>query len=299
MMKMKYLTFKLVLTVLFFLTISTVYGQIDDEKDKKYAISIDLNYISDAVFMGRKDSISSPYLYPSISYLHKSGIYVRSALSYLTKSNENRIDLFLITAGVDFTIDKFNGDISASKYFFNDESSNVISQVEADLEAKFYYDLNIINLSLGASLYFNKNSSSDFFITSEISHDIITPNHKFQFSPTIGAHLGSQNFYEAYYTNRQIRMNQGESGNGPGGGNSTGTTQIVTEVMIQESEKFDLMALELSLPMWYVQDSFTISFLPALVFPQNEATIVIDNQITTEKLDETFYWMLGISYKFN
>jgi len=262
------------------------------DKDSSYT-SISLNYISDAIYMGRKDSISAPYLYPSITYYHKSGFYANGSFSYLTKSNESRIDLFLLTAGFEFNIKKFDGDISVTKYFFNEDSYNVISEVEADLTAAFSYDLDIINLALAASTYFNKSSSSDFFLSSEISHDFITSNSKFQLSPTVGIQLGSQNFYEAYYMNN--RLGNGQRGSGNGNNNMSQTT---TNVTIQESEKFNLMAVELSLPIWYIQKPFIITFLPTLVFPQNEATIATEDILINENLEETFYWMIGVSYQF-
>lgn len=297
--EMKKITIKFATIILLILFTNIVISQnkstdIRIKKDKGSShTSISLNYISDAIYMGRKDSISAPYLYPSITYYHKSGFYANGSLSFLTKSNESRIDLFLLTAGFEFTIKKFDGDISVTKYFFNEDSYNIISEVQADLTAAFSYDLDIINLALAASTYFNNNSSSDFFLSSEISHDFISSNNKFQISPTVGVQFGSQNFYEEYYMNNRLGNGQRGSGNG-----NNSSSQTATNVTLQESEKFNLMAVELSLPIWYVQKPFIISFLPTLVFPQNEATIVAEDTIVTEKLEETFYWMIGLSYQF-
>ena len=58
------------------------------------------------------------------------------------------------------------------------------------------------------------------------------------------------------------------------------------------------MAVEFSLPMWYTEKSFTISFLPALVVPQSKANIIVDEVLVQEDLKETFYWMVGLSYQF-
>jgi len=296
---MKNIPMKFTTILLLILVTNTVFSQnkstdaqIIKDNDTSYT-SISLNYISDAIYIGRKDSISAPYLYPSITYYNKSGFYANGSFSYLTKSNESRIDLFLLTAGYEFTIKKFDGDISVTKYFFNEDSYNVISEVQADLTAAFRYDLDLINFELVASTYFNNNSSSDFFLSSEISHDFITSNNKFQLSPTVGVQFGSQNFYEEYYMNNRLGNGQRGSGNG-----NNSMSQATTNVTIQESEKFNLMAVELSLPIWYVQKPFTISFLPALVFPQNEATIVTEETLINENLEETFYWMIGLSYEF-
>ena len=284
-----------------FLFSNILIGQTDslatqNLKNNASYLSIGINYISDAVFMGRKDSITAPYLYPSITYHHNSGFYGTGSFSFLTKSDQSRVDLFLFTAGYDFTIKKLTGDLSVTKYFFNEDSYNVISEVEADVTANLIFDLDFMNVSIAASSYFNKNSSSDFFLSSELSHDFISDNLKFQISPTVGVYLGSQNFYEEYYINNRIGSDRG-SGNGHGTGSGS-TTETITTISIQESEKFNLMAVEFSLPMWYTEKSFTISFLPALVVPQSKANILVDEALVEEDLKETFYWMVGLSYQF-
>ena len=296
---MKNSRFNLAIVVMSFLFSNLLIGQTDalatqNLKNKESYLSADINYISDAVFMGRKDSITAPYLYPSMTYHHKSGFYGTGSFSYLTKSDQSRIDLFLITAGFDFTAKKLTGDFSVTKYFFNEDSYNVISEVEADVTANLTYDFDLLNLSVAASTYMNNNSSSDFFLSSELSHDFITSDQKFQISPTAGAYLGSQNFYEEYYINNRIGSDRG-TGHGSGSGS---TVETITTISIQESEKFNLMAVEFSLPMWYITNAFTISFSPALVVPQSKAMIVVDEALVEEDLKETFYWMVGLSYKF-
>ena len=298
---MKNLKLNSILIILIVLFSDITLGQNITEKEASY-VSLNVNFIKDAVFMGRKDSIATPYLYPSILYHNKSGLYASGSFSYLTKSSESRIDLFLITAGYDFSIKKLTGDISFTKYFFNDDSYNVISEVEADLTASIIYDLDIINLGVTANTYFNKNNDSDFFLSSEVSHDFVSEKTKFQISPTIGIYFGTQNFYEEYYINNRFSskaVGEGEGeGDGQGEGEGDGSTQPTTGVVIQESEKFNMMALEFSLPMWYVYDSFTFMFLPAIVLPQNSTTLIIDGIVTKENLDTTFYAVIGVSYRF-
>ena len=298
---MKNLKLNSILIILIVLFSDITLGQNITEKEASY-VSLNVNFINDAVFMGRKDSIATPYLYPSILYHNKSGLYASGSFSYLTKSSESRIDLFLITAGYDFSIKKLTGDISFTKYFFNDDSYNVISEVEADLTASIIYDLDIINLGVTANTYFNKNNDSDFFLSSEVSHDFVSEKTKFQISPTIGIYFGTQNFYEEYYINNRFSskaVGEGEGeGDGQGEGEGDGSTQPTTGVVIQESEKFNMMALEFSLPMWYVYDSFTFMFLPAIVLPQNSTTLIIDGIVTKENLDTTFYAVIGVSYRF-
>ena len=95
-MKSKSYKFSVLLIVIFLFT--GVNGQNTEGinnstrvQDVSY-FSAEINFINDAIFMGRKDSISAPYLYPSITYHNKSGFYATGSLSYLTRSEESRND---------------------------------------------------------------------------------------------------------------------------------------------------------------------------------------------------------------
>lgn len=305
---MKSYNYKLSSLLLILICNYTVFGQNTSDsveqsqmEDPSY-VSIAVNFMNDAVYLGRKDSISAPYLYPSITYFNKTGLYATGSFSFLTKSNESRIDLFLGTIGYEINSKKFSGDISFTKYFFNTDSYNVISEVEADLTATVGYDFDIFNLNLSLTNFFNKNSTSDIFLSSEISHDFVSTDRKFQISPTMGIFLGSQNFYKEYYIYNRFGSER-STGSGQGAGQGTGSTAdpietTTTTVVLEESEKFDLMAVEFSIPIWYMAKPFTVSFLPVLVVPQNPATLTVDSAIYEEDLENTFYWMVGLSYRF-
>ena len=93
-------------------------------KNESYLLT-DVSFINDAVFMGRRDSISAPYLFPSVGYYDKSGFYVDLSASYLTRTSENRIDLILGSLGYIFEDKNLRGGISGTAYFFNEDSYNV------------------------------------------------------------------------------------------------------------------------------------------------------------------------------
>jgi len=266
-------------------------------KDSSY-FSLNLSFISDAIYLGRKDSITAPYLNPSIIYHNKSGFYAIGSFSYLTKSDQSRIDLFLGSIGYDFTSKNLSGDFSITKYFFNTDSYNVISEVDADITASIKYDFDLLYLSASSTYFIAKSSSSDIFLSTEIGHDFVSSTKDFQLSPSIGVYFGSQNFYEEYYINNRFGSARTGSGSGTGQGTGGTTPTTTTTVIMQESEKFDLMAIEFSLPIWYINKPFIISFLPVIVVPQNPATLTVDSVVYEEDLETTFYWMAGISYRF-
>jgi len=262
--------------------------------EKSY-FSIGMNYNNDAVFMGRKDSIAAPYLYTTIMYKNKTGIYASGSFSFLTKQDENTIDLYLFSSGYNFLKNDFYGDISVSAYFFNEHSSNVISKVIADLTAQLQYDFSFVNLGIITTVYFNDNSNSDFYVSPEISHDIIAKNKKFQFSPTFSINCGSKNFYQEFIRKYKAGSSYGSHNDDNGSGDSA---EIITEITIEESKRFEVMSYELSLPMWYIGKSYFIFFNPSLSFPQNEATILVDERVEKENLDTSFNWLIGFNYKF-
>ena len=77
--------------------------------------------------------------------------------------------MFLLTAGFNFTVKKLSGDISATKYVFNEDSYDVISEVEAVITAQLIYDFDLVNLGIATSFYINSDSNSDVFLSLEIS----------------------------------------------------------------------------------------------------------------------------------
>lgn len=271
-------------------------------KLKSYVLT-DVNFQNDAVFMGRNDSIAAPYLVPSIGYYDASGFFADASLSYLTKSNENRVDLFLFTAGYRFETKKFSGYVSGTKYFFNDISYNIQSEIVADVSAIISYDLNVIKTSLTASTYFNKNSNPDFFVGAHLAKEIHTRDESFEIIPTLSLYAGSQYFYEEYYKYNRVgnrKVTGSGSGNGSGFGGS-GQDQVVETVVvdINEVNKFNLLSIELSMPINYYYKSFIISITPQLAFPQSNATFTTEDAVFMEDLKEVFYWSAGISYWFN
>src|SRR5580765_201191 len=98
-----------------------------DQKDsaRRSYVKAGLSYLSDNVYLGRKDSVAVPYISPSIGYYHKSGFYVNSSLSVIPVSGETRIDLVTFEGGYTYSAKKLNVEISVSKEFYSDESYNV------------------------------------------------------------------------------------------------------------------------------------------------------------------------------
>ncbi|MCF4101147.1 hypothetical protein L1I30_05680 [Gillisia sp. M10.2A] len=267
----------------------------ESDSSKSYILT-DVSYISDAVFMGRRDSIKAPYIMPSIGYYDKSGFYADASASYLVGSEENRVDLFLVSAGYLFDVGKLGGGIAATKYFFNDDSYNVQSETQGNLTGFLSYDFEVAELSVIASSYFNDGSSADFFGGLMLAHNFYGMDNKLLISPSVSMYMGSQYFYEEYYNTSRLGNRKGK-GTGQGSGGAINT--VSSSISIDEASEFNILNVELSLPFQYYHNSFIFSIAPYWSFPQTSSTITTEDQVFTEDLDDIFYVSVGISYWFN
>ena len=252
----------------------------------------DISYMNDAVFMGRRDSIAAPYILPSLSYFDTSGFFADASLSYLIGSEENRVDLFLGSAGYLNVGERLSGGISGTAYFFNGDSYNVKSNVLADITGMLSYDLKALEITLMASTYFSEGDSPDIFAGLMLDHSIYSTDQKFLINPTVSLYAGSQYFYQEYYRTSRLGNRQGQ---GQGG---SGTDPSTTNIAIEDVSRFNILNIELSLPVQYYADHLIFSFSPVFAIPQSSATIITTDAVLEEDLESTFYFSVGISYWF-
>ncbi|MGY5851760.1 hypothetical protein [Salegentibacter sp. F14] len=285
---------KILLLFLIFLQGIGLYAQADNNlRDKKTQEGVsflfaDLNYSSDAVFMGRRDSVAAPYLLPSLGYYHRSGFYADASLSYLVK-DENRVDMGLLSAGYRFDLNGFNGGISATKYFFNEDSYNVQSQSSGNLMALLGYDFNFLELNLTGSAYFSEEGDTDFFAGLILENTLTLIENKLILNPTFRLNAGSQYFYQEYYQTSRLGNRKGK--------NAMQQEPIET-IEVEEASNFNILSMELGLPVYYYHNQFIFSFRPHLAFPQGESKIITPDFVYEETLDDVFYFSVGIGYWF-
>ncbi len=249
----------------------------------------DVSAVTDAVFMGRRDTVAAPYLLPSIGYYHKSGLFAAASFSYLLASGEGRVDLFLFTGGIRFGKQDFNGSVSATAYLFNEESYNVQAETTADLSAALSYDWGPLETTLQASSYFGNGGSADFFAGIGLKGNLYTAGQQLLWQPGIAVYGGSQSFYEAYYNTSRL-------GNRKGGGMGSGSAGPAQELIVEEARNFELLNAEASLPLYVFHKQWIFSAEPILAVPFNPATVTGPDFSYTEDLQPVFYFRLGISY---
>lgn len=282
-------------STIFFLLLMLLQGNLiaqapeESSQDFSYVLG-DIIYSSDAVFMGRRDSIKAPYIFSSLGYYNKTGFFGNASASYLVSSDEQRIDLFLISAGYLFTGEDFSAGLSGTTYFFNEESYNVQSEIDADITAMVGYDFKIAELTLSAASYFGSGSSTDLVASLMLDRTFYALDRKLLIMPAVMVGAGTQYFYEEYYNTSRLgnRKGGGNGQQGPGSGGSSIMQSEINNVTISEASEFNILNIEARLPMQYYHKSFIFSFTPMVAFPQSSASITTENAVYKEDLESVF-----------
>ncbi|HSP12692.1 MAG TPA: hypothetical protein VLO29_09205, partial [Salegentibacter sp.] len=70
----------------------------------------------------------------------------------------------------------------------------------------------------------------------------------------------------------------------------------VETIEVVEASNFNILSVELGLPVYYYHNQFIFSFRPNLAFPQGESKIISPDFVYEETLDDVFYFSVGIGY---
>lgn len=264
-----------------------------DEKENSH-FEVGLSYLNDNVYLGRNDSIRTPYITPSLGYYFKSGFFIDGNVNYLVSSTANRVDNVIFEGGYTFSAGNYDGEFSASKYFYSSQSTSVKSEVTGSFSYYNGYDFGFIKPTATASLNFGK--KTDYTIGVGLEHTFSIADDKIEFTPTATMNASTRNFYSNYFKNRKYKKKKATN---------TGIASI--SGVVENPSAFVIMNYELSLPIVYQVKKFTFSFTPVYSIPENPAIInvtttktngtVLQN-IQTEKIKNLFYFSFGLVYKF-
>jgi hypothetical protein len=255
-----------------------------------------LSYLSDNVYLGRKDSVKIPYSMPTIGYYHKSGLYAAATLGYAILPGNSHIDMVSLEAGYMLTIGNFDGQLSASKFYYSSQSYSVRSDISANIVVDAAYDLHFIKPTFEAT--FNFSGQTDYIMTWGLQHSFYAAHDALDITPTVLVNSGTQNYYNAYYRNRKYSRTRK---------NGVIVNGTIAATVVDPSA-FKTLDYEASVPINYTIGKFTFNITPTLAIPVNPARV---SRITTpaggtsttkvatlEKLNDSLYWQFGLLVKF-
>lgn len=254
-----------------------------------------LSYLSDNVYLGRKDSIKIPYVMPTIGYYHRSGLYAAATLGYAIVPGNSHIDMFSLETGYALTAGNFDAQISASKYFYSSKSYSVRSEIEENIVIDAGFDLHFIKPTFETNLNFGQ--QTDYIMTWGLQHTFYTANDAIDITPAVTMNSGTQNYYDSYYRHRKYSVTR----------KKTTINGTITATVIDPSA-FKILDYEATLPINYTVGKFTFNFTPTLAIPINPAQVsraktpaggtTTIKVATLEKLNNSFYWNLGFLFRF-
>ncbi len=257
---------------------------------KKSYYSFSLDYLSNSVYYGRKDSDLVPYIIPTFRYVDKSGFYAEASISYLS-NKDSRIDMGTIGAGyLSYNNDStFSIEFYANKYFTNSSSYSVKSALKADVGANATYDFGFI--SMATELYGVFSNKADIVTSFGLLREVnFGEDNEWSISPKAMINAGTSNFYSSYFTSKKYsakRKRRVDTG-----------LAVINPIVLKQN--FGILDYELSVPLEYETNKFGFFFTPTYTIPIHPATYSLNNGLTykTEKLTSSFYVELGAFIKF-
>jgi len=258
-------------------------------KRKSY-LKAEISYLSDNVYLGRSDSVKTPYITPSLTYHHKSGLFAGAGANLL--GTTGNLDMFNITGGYALSKGNWDAEIVANKYFYSSSSYTVRSEMKGDISLYSGYDLGFIEPSINAGITFG--DATDYSATFGLEHEFSFLNDNFSVTPGVFTTAASQNYYNAYYQKRRYSTNRKGK-----------TVQQDVSASTEDAAKFRILDYELSLPLEYRQKRMTFSFTPTYAIPVNPNSVKITvttpnaqrTKIAYETLTNRFFWTANVSIK--
>ena len=283
-----FMTFFLLFSV--FASAQDETGSPQNDSPKPY-FKTSFEYLNNNVYLGRKDSVAIPYFTPQITYHFKSGLFLNASASYLP--TESRVDVSTIGAGYAFSKKKWDGELSAEKYFYSNQSYNVKAETKGGVSANIGYDAGFIEPSITGSISFS--TKNDYASSFSLEHYFSLFHDNADISPSFVINASTQNSYAQYYQKRKYTKTKK--------GKIAGYTATANTL---NTSDFKVLDYEFSAPMDYTLKRFTISFTPTYAIPVNPSTVMLNiktaggataTRTFTEKLSNTFYWTVGLAYK--
>ena len=269
---------------------------VESAPPKRSYLQLGFNYISNNVNLGRSDSSSINYYSPTIGYYHKSGLYVQATAGYLINPYENRLDVFTLEGGYDFTKGNYEGELVISKYYYSSQSTNVTAEMKGSASYTNGYDLGFIKPTFMASI--NVSKEIDYAMALGLEHTFSIVEDVFEIDPKVLANGSTQNFYSDYFRRRKYSIPR--KGKAPliGVAKITGT--------IENPNAFKILDYEASMEINYTAGRFTFTLLPTYAIPINPSVLditkvlsdgTVKNSKTVETIGNVFYWNLGVVMK--
>ncbi len=252
----------------------------DDPFEHKSYFMYGINYLSNNVYLGRKDSAVVPYISPYIGYHDKSGFYAKGLLSYSPGKANGRFDVATLEAGYDHSFGNFNAGVNADKFFYNKNSKSIRANTKGGIGVDGQYNNDLIEPQATFDVNFNK-SSTDYVAGFLLDHNFEFLEKRFQITPIIAMNAGTQNYYDEYFKARIAKADK----------------KAKVKKAIDKAGDFNVLDYEISIKTTLSVNKWLFTLIPAYAIPVNAASITLPNKVVTESLSNSFYCEVDICHR--
>jgi hypothetical protein len=246
---------------------------------------------------GRKDSSVIPLITPEISYIFKSGFEIDLSVGYNTHEPSPQVNQYTLDGSYSFNPGNYSGSVTVNGFIYSKSSGSTTAEQKGSLVYDNSYSFSFIQPSLDLTWTVG-NHLPDYQASFALQQEFDIGN--FSITPTATMNAATQNSYNSYYQNRRFSIPRND-GKPPLPANVSVSGEVLN------ADKFQVLDYEFSAPVSYTTGNWTFNFTPTEAFPVNpadiKATITVDNQSKSytykEKLPNTFYFSLEVTYAFN
>ncbi|WP_448702331.1 hypothetical protein ACFGVR_08280 [Mucilaginibacter sp. AW1-3] len=298
--------YKIVTVTAFVFWVVCAFGQTDTGlvTRPKSGFQIGIAYTNNDVYLGRTDTVTTPYFSPKLTYTLKAGIYFSGSLEFITNRKKGKLDGSSLEAGYDHSFnDNLEGGTSFTKLFYNSNSTQVSSSISSMLNVYVDYDIaDIITSELNVGYNFGKNGGAggDFVINPNISHQfeadgLFNDDDLLLITLQAGLNAGSQNFYGGYLERKDRLTKKGAT-----------AANKVYDNYYDALSKFILLDYEFTVPVEYRSGKFSAQLTPTYTFAKdNLPRGTTAEQVLTKVIEASqpfkasvFYLEVGLYFKF-
>lgn len=276
--------------IMLLLGVTASYGQqglyhlpdeyIDDPLDDLTYTSIGANFLSNNVYMGRKDTVRLPYASAYVGYNHYTGLYVKGIASYAYTNRNGQFDLLSVQGGWDHL---FGNRLLAGLYGAMNFNYRNSKSVRSDIQQSFggYARLRNNWIEPQISVTSNSSAATDIVWTVSAEHRFRFVDNSVNIIPTLSVNAGSKNFYNTYMSRRILKK-----------------TGIVSDNPVQGAENLKPLSLELSGVLIYrTAGGMQYTLTPTLIAPLGASTIRLPGRVVKERLTNSIVVELDICYR--
>ena len=252
----------------------------DDPYDDLTFFSIGLNYLSDNVYHGRRDSVTLPYINPYIGYHLHCGIYGKATVSYAPTRKNGHFDLLTLELGYDrnFGTSVLAG-VYSEKYFYYKRSPGIRAAIKESGSIYCQYKNDLVEPQVSFTI--NHGNAMDIVAGTTFDHDFHIKDNQLNIIPAITVNVGSQNYYNQYFIDRAFQKDH----------------IVIPYQVVNNAGGIKALDLEFSAKTTYRTGGWFFTVIPLYSIPLSAAKITLPNRVVQEILKNTFSIELDVCYR--